>query len=100
MTKLRTNVDHANLRNSPQFGDNIMMSLPLSTGLQVTGDQQGDRWLPVMASINGSEITGYISKNIVRQSESDERERLVENCITEWLRFKRGEGERVPITLH
>ncbi len=83
-----TKTDKVNLRSSPDFGNNRQTQLPLATRVLITGDQAGDRWLPVTVVDSGD--NGYISERVLRDPLNDEKEVLLQKTIQQWLRFKRG----------
>jgi len=82
--------DVVNIRSAPRFGDTILGQILRNTACKVTGPQQGDRWLPVHTTLNGSKVAAFISKNVVREQVSRDKEALVGLCVDEWHRFERG----------
>jgi hypothetical protein len=90
MTTQHTTTDKVNFRKTPKFGANRIASLDLAQAVDVTGRQQGDRWMPATATIAGAAVSGFVSKNVLRDPLSDPREALVGECVTQWLRFDRG----------
>ncbi len=90
MTKQHALADHVNFRKTPKFGSNRLGSLHLAQEVNVTGAQQGDRWMPATAAIDGATVSGFVSKNVLRDPLSGPREALVQECVKQWLRFDRG----------
>lgn len=82
-----------NVRSSAGFGNNIVGFLNQCDPVTITGPQQGDRWMPCQANVGGSLLDVFVSKNILRDKVSDPRERLMRQCIKEWLRFEKGTGQ-------
>lgn len=80
----------ANARKTPSFGNNIAGFLVEATPITVTGPQQGDRWMPCTAEIDGTLENVFVSKNVLRKRVSDARERLVRATVAEWVRGDRG----------
>jgi len=81
------------VRSKPSFGNNIIGFLNQGDPVEVTGEQSGDRWIPCKVRVSGSVKSGFISKNILREAESDSKENLMRESVTQWLRFDKGEGE-------
>lgn len=90
MGKLFTTTDKVNFRQTPAFGNNIIGSLNLAQAVEITGPQQGDRWMPCRANIFGSKKPGFVSKNVLRNELSNSKENLVQECVSQWIRFGRG----------
>jgi len=90
MTIKYTLPSSTNVRSSAEFGNNIIGSAEFNTRCEVTGNQVGDRWLPVRLDLAGQPTEGFVSKNVLRDPVSDPREALVANCVAEWLRFEKG----------
>lgn len=76
----------ANARKTPSFGDNIAGFLVEATPVTATGPQQGDRWIPCTAEIDGTVENVFVSKNVLRKRVSDTCERLVRVAVGEWVR--------------
>ena len=83
----------ANARSAPRFGDNVVGVLHQCDPVDVTGPQQGDRWLPCRARIGGAARVVFVSRTVLRQAVSPPRERLMRECVKQWLRFDRSEGK-------
>ena len=83
----------ANVRSSASFGDNIVGFLNQCDPVDVTGPKVGDRWMPCRAQIGVTMQDIFISENVLRESVSDGRENLVQECIAQWLRFNKGTGK-------
>ncbi|MEM7240884.1 MAG: SH3 domain-containing C40 family peptidase [Pseudomonadota bacterium] len=81
----------ANVRSSPRFGNNVVGFLNQCDPVRVVGPKQGDRWIP--CRIQGQSNTVFISKNVLRRQVSAPRERLVRECVKQWLRFDKETGK-------
>lgn len=90
MPIFHTSVDRVNFRSGPELGENKVGSLYLAQEVEVTGDQEGDRWLPARATIEGAVTAGFVSKNVLRDPLSGSKEALVQETVKQWLRFHRG----------
>lgn len=93
MTKMIVSTDRVNVRRTPAFSNNRIGALNLTDPVDVTGPQQGDRWLPIQASVGGGTIDGFVSKNVLRAPLSDAKERLVRECGINWVKFNRGRAQ-------
>jgi len=82
-----------NVRSSPSFGNNVIGFLNQGDSVDITGQRAGDRWIPCKVRISGSIRSGFISKNILREAESNSKENLMRKCISQWLRFDKGKGQ-------
>lgn len=83
----------ANVRSSPSFGDNVVGYLNQCDPVTAVGPQQGDRWIPCRAEVDGVERQVFISKNVLRDRVSPAKERLMRECVKQWLRFDRGRAQ-------
>ena len=93
MTDMIVSSDRVNVRRTPAFSNNRMGTLNLTDPVEVTGPQQGDRWLPCRVTIDGSVEQGFVSKNVLRAPLSVSKERLVRECGLNWLKFNRGRAQ-------
>lgn len=93
MTTVFTTRDSVNIRNAASFGDTIIGQITRNTPCQVTGPQQGDRWLPITVLLDGAQTAAFISKNVVRDRASEPKEALIKLCVDEWHRFERGKRQ-------
>ena len=83
----------ANVRSSPGFGNNVVGFLNQCDPVVVTGPQQGDRWMPCRANVAGSSQNVFISKNVLRNRVSETKEKLMRECVKQWLRFDKGAAQ-------
>ena len=81
-----------NFREAPSFGNNVIDFLSQNDEVNVIGDQIGDRWIPCTAKVNGRRKNGFVSKNILRDAESNHKESLMRESVRQWLRFDKGDG--------
>lgn len=81
----------ANYRSEPDFGNNILGSLNQCDPVKVVGEQQGDRWMP--CEVHGVSKIVFISKNVLRDQVSATKERLMRECVKQWLRFDKETGK-------
>jgi hypothetical protein len=93
MSIWKVNTDSLNLRNSPEKVDgNIIRALPLAQEVKVLTGTPTDRWWKVETVIDGALLTGFVSSAFLRQPISAAKEILISASVTEWLRFKLGNG--------
>jgi hypothetical protein len=85
--------DRVNVRRTPKFSNNRVGALNLADKVEVTGPQEGDRWMPCKAIEDGSTLEGFVSKNVLRPLLSEPKERLVTECVQNWLKFDRGTAQ-------
>jgi len=83
----------ANFRSSPGFGDNVIGFLNQGDPVEATGPQQGGRWIPCRATVKASTVDGFVSKNVLRKQVSAAKEKLMRECVKQWLRFEKGHGK-------
>ena len=90
----RTSVDYVRVRSTASFGENVITALPLGTAVTVISEQEGDRWMPVeIEREHEGLISGYISKNVLRDSVTAAREALMAHCVYWWFKFEHGKGQ-------
>ncbi len=68
--KLKTIVDQAGLKATPEIGAKSLIKLPLGTQLQ--GEEQTGEWYKVRVAIEGNEYSGYIHEMLVEPAEGEE----------------------------
>lgn len=84
----------SNVRSSPTFGsEHVIGFFRQGTPVTITGPQTGDRWLPCLLEIDGTDTDAFISKNMVRDPVSDAREALARYAVDQWFRFDKGRGK-------
>ncbi|WP_299877697.1 DUF2272 domain-containing protein [uncultured Sulfitobacter sp.] len=81
----------ANVRSAPSFGDNIAGYLNQCDSVEIVGPKQGDRWMPCKAEGHTDEV--FVSENVLRNQVSEPKERLVRECVKQWLRFDKEAGK-------
>ena len=97
MDKMIASTDRVNLRSTPDFSNNRIGSIHLGQEVLIIGPQQGDRWLPCEVELDGNTVTGFVSKNVMRDLLSAPKESLVRECVENWLKFDKGKAqENVP----
>jgi hypothetical protein len=52
----------------------------------------GDQFWNVQTDVDGQTKTGFVASRFLRKPVSDAREKLMENAVAQWVRFKRGAG--------
>ena len=83
----------AALRGAPSH-TNFLANLPKGTPVRVTGNQ--DNWLYLKAYLNGEELTGYVSQELVRHQDSRKEDASKFNSYPKvksssgWLMGKKG----------
>jgi len=94
MSVFRVKSDFLNLRSTPDktSGANIIRPLPLAQEVNVLSGAPTDRWWNVETEIDGKKLTGFVSAAFLRQPVSTGKESLIGAAMTEWLRFKQGNG--------
>ncbi len=92
MDTFKVATDGLNLRRTAEMGDNIIGALTLAQPVTVIEGNTGEKWWKVEAIVDGREESGFASSKFLRPPLSPPREKLIENAVTEWLRFKRGQG--------
>lgn len=83
----------ANIRDTPKFGDNVVGALNQCDPVVVIGQQVGDRWLPCSVTLDGQQRDVFVSRNVLRDQVSAARERLMRECVKQWLRFDKGKAK-------
>jgi hypothetical protein len=92
MTILKVKADSLNLRSSPEIkAGNIITSLPLAQSVEVITGNPTDRFWKVSTTVDGNNLTGYVSAAFLRQPTNDAKEALISAAVKEWLRFERGD---------
>jgi len=80
------------LRLTPAIAEgNIVTTLPLATEVEAADEPEG-RFSEVEALLPGGVRKGFVATRHLRPPESDAKERLLEACVAEWLRFDDGRG--------
>lgn len=93
MSIWKVKTDTLNLRSTPaKESGNIVRALPLAQEVNVIAGTATDRWWQVKTLIDGAPLSGYVSAAFLRQPVSAAKETLISAAMTEWLRFKQGNG--------
>jgi hypothetical protein len=98
MTTMHVASTTLNLRSEPGVKPGtIIATLGWSQPVDVLADAAVPGWKQVKAGVNGDATVGFASGKLLRAPASPEREALLAEAVTQWIRFDRGKGrESVP----
>jgi len=94
MAKMRVKSDGLNLRSEPRVAPgNIVAVLPLAQEVDTLGAPAANQFVEVNTVVGGQARRGFVSQTFLRQPVSALREALLQQAVSQWIRFQRGAGK-------
>ena len=88
------NTRSLNFRSEPRVTEHSKISaLHLGQSVEVTGVSERAGWVSADVVLDETKVSGFLSEKYLRAQVSQEREELIQQAVSEWLRFRMGLGK-------